>query len=231
MSRNSWLGAAALIAAVAANAGNAGAQTNVAAYSPCRDAWVTSAFMDVTGSVVNETTRRKPAGYGDTGECNVRLYGNGSWSSYNDLVSKVRASINGRMQGVCRDSYVTSAVRQVKTQMGIRNSGIGDTFAPQGFGERGECNMYLYGGGSWSSMDDLKSKVTTVFTGWRNKGMGFDINGNFVRAGLNPFPTTRIMVIAKDLLNQAIAAGVVAGGAGNIVATDGATVVAAGAGN
>ena len=126
--------------------------------------------------------------------------------------------MKGNVQGVCRDSYVTSAVRQVKTQMGIRNSGIADTYAPQGFGERGECNMYLYGGGSWSSMDDLKSKVTKVFSNWRSTGMGFDINGNFVRAGTTPFPTTRIMVIPKDLLNQAIAAGVIAGGAGNIVA-------------
>ena len=67
-------------------------------------------------------------------------------------------------------------------------------------------------------MDDLKSKVTKVFSNWRSTGMGFDINENFVRAGTTSFPTTRIMVIPKDLINQAIAAGVIAGGAGNIVA-------------
>ena len=132
MSRNSWLCAIALMAAGSIGAESAGAQTRFAAYAPCRDPWVTSAVMEVTGTIVNETTRRRSAGYGDTGECNVRLYGNGSWSSYVDLVNKVRSNMNGRQQGVCRDSYVTSAVRQVKTQMGIRNSGIADTYAPQG---------------------------------------------------------------------------------------------------
>jgi hypothetical protein len=51
----------------------------------CRDSAVTRA--------ITETIGRGPKGSGDGGECNARLYGNGSWSSYEDLKAKVRASI------------------------------------------------------------------------------------------------------------------------------------------
>jgi hypothetical protein len=50
----------------------------------CRDAWVTQA--------VSEVRARRPQGYGDTGECNYRNYGGGTWSSYPDLKQKVQAS-------------------------------------------------------------------------------------------------------------------------------------------
>ncbi|MES2392063.1 MAG: hypothetical protein V4555_10510, partial [Acidobacteriota bacterium] len=50
----------------------------------CRDAWVTQAVTEVRG--------RRPQGYGDTGECNYRSYGGGSWSSYPDLKLKVQTA-------------------------------------------------------------------------------------------------------------------------------------------
>ncbi|MES2392064.1 MAG: RICIN domain-containing protein [Acidobacteriota bacterium] len=50
----------------------------------CRDPWVTQAVTEVRG--------RRPQGYGDTGECNYRSYGGGSWSSYPDLKLKVQTA-------------------------------------------------------------------------------------------------------------------------------------------
>ncbi len=54
------------------------------AAAQCRDPWVTQAVRQVMG--------RAPVGSGETGECNIRNYGGGSWSSYDDLVGKVRAA-------------------------------------------------------------------------------------------------------------------------------------------
>lgn len=50
----------------------------------CRDPWVTQAVTAVQS--------RAPIGAGDSGECNTKLYGNGRWSSYADLLAKVRAA-------------------------------------------------------------------------------------------------------------------------------------------
>ncbi|CAN5517559.1 hypothetical protein BH10ACI3_BH10ACI3_07100 [soil metagenome] len=51
----------------------------------CRDAWV--------GQAINEIVGRQARGSGDTGECNYKNYGGGSWSGYEDLKNKVRASL------------------------------------------------------------------------------------------------------------------------------------------
>lgn len=232
MPRLTWFAALALgVAAVGGSSPAEAQNTSIKAYGPCRDAWITSAFRDVTGGMAEEPVSRSPAGYGDTGECNPKLYGGGSWSGYADLQSKVKNSIRGMRAGVCRDASVTQAVKEVKAGMGIRNSGLSDPFAPQGAGERGECSMHIYGGGSWSSYADLKSKVTAVFTNWRNASVGFDVNGNFMRSGTTLFSKPRVVIIPTGLVNQAIAAGIVSGGAGNIVSNDGATIVSGGAGN
>lgn len=49
----------------------------------CRDPWVTRAVTQVTG--------RQPSGSGDSGDCDYRRYGGGRWTTYDDLVGKVRA--------------------------------------------------------------------------------------------------------------------------------------------
>jgi hypothetical protein len=116
----------------------------------CRDAWVTQAVREVTG--------RAPNGSGDSGECNFRNYGGGQWSSYPDLVNKVRAHFASTTptpaaapQGQCRDPWVAQAVREVTGR------------APNGTGDSGECNFRNYGGGQWSSYPDLVAKVRTHF--------------------------------------------------------------------
>lgn len=56
-----------------------------AAYARCRDKWITAAVWQVRG--------RRPRGEGDRGECDYRRYGGGRWSSYADLLAKVRAAL------------------------------------------------------------------------------------------------------------------------------------------
>lgn len=120
---------------------NSGAELPVQPPLACRDPWVTKAVSKVTG--------RTPKGFGDTGECNIRLYGGGQWGNYQDLVSKVEAAFSSFAPGVCRDPWVTRAVNEVTGR------------TPKGYGELGECNMYLYGKGSWQNYPDLLTKVRT----------------------------------------------------------------------
>lgn len=53
-----------------------------AVQAQCRDAWVTDAIRAVHS--------RAPSGAGEAGECNVKLYNNGSWASKNELIGHVR---------------------------------------------------------------------------------------------------------------------------------------------
>lgn len=109
----------------------------------CRDPWVTGA--------VSKVMNRPPIGRGDRGECNIRLYGNGKWNSYEELEGYVRKSANSYSNGVCRDPWITGAVSKVMNR------------PPRGRGELGECDMYRYGSGSWSSYTDLLNKVRSAF--------------------------------------------------------------------
>jgi hypothetical protein len=70
------LGAATFVATLALS--------TAASAGECRDPWVTTAIYEFTG--------HKPRGSGESLDCNIKLYGNGSWSSYPDLFNKVKAS-------------------------------------------------------------------------------------------------------------------------------------------
>ncbi|MDZ8084798.1 MAG: hypothetical protein RMY16_04250 [Nostoc sp. DedQUE12b] len=100
----------------------------------CNDPWVTGA--------VSQVAKRSPLGQGNRGECNIRLYGNGRWSNFPDLLNKVKKAFASYAPGVCRDPWITGAVSQVAKR------------SPQGYGELGECDMYRYGNGSWSDYAD-----------------------------------------------------------------------------
>ena len=56
--------------------------TTQTAAAQCRDPWINNAYKDVAG--------RSPVGEYEGGECNIRLYNNGSWSSYDELKGHVR---------------------------------------------------------------------------------------------------------------------------------------------
>ena len=56
--------------------------TTQTAAAQCRDPWINNAYKDVAG--------RSPVGEYEGGECNIKLYNNGSWSSYDELKGLVR---------------------------------------------------------------------------------------------------------------------------------------------
>jgi|GEM_PF-6310054 len=58
---------------------------------PCRDPWINQAF--------HQMYNRPPAGSGTTGECDITRYGNGHWSSYQDLMSKI-SQHNGAVRSI-----------------------------------------------------------------------------------------------------------------------------------
>ena len=53
----------------------------------CRDPWVTDNIRAVYG--------RGPIGAGESGECNIKLYNNGSWNSKDELKGYVQGVKNG----------------------------------------------------------------------------------------------------------------------------------------
>lgn len=71
-------------------------------------------------------------------------------ASFLERTSGVARSVQYK-QGVCADPWVTQAVTQVMGR------------APQGNGYLGECDIYRYGRGSWSSYNDLVAKVEVAF--------------------------------------------------------------------
>lgn len=63
----------------------AGSIFSVSGWAACADPWVTKAVKQVTG--------RDAQGSGNSGQCNISLYGGGHWSNYNDLVGKVTVAL------------------------------------------------------------------------------------------------------------------------------------------
>ena len=181
------LGAAMLISAVSTSA----------FAGQCRDPWVTRAVEQVTGHV--------PSGSYESGDCNIYNYGGGHWSSYPDLVNKVRAHFGIRTAGVCNDPWVTSAVRQVTGRV------------PNGSGNSGDCNIYRYGGGHWSSYSDLVNKVRVAFGDTILPGATGQIDLNRAR-GMNIRPGVN-------------GAGVITAGGANVITAGGANVITAGGAN
>ncbi|MCA8833200.1 hypothetical protein [Hymenobacter pini] len=54
----------------------------LAASAQCRDPWITDAYKKVANRV--------PVGQGETCECNIKLYNNGSWGNFDELTGFVR---------------------------------------------------------------------------------------------------------------------------------------------
>ena len=109
--------------------------------SVCRDPWITQGIHEVLG--------RAPRGRDDLDECNITNYNRGTWASYDDLVAYVGLAF--RKEGYCKDPWINHAIKQVLGRL------------PAGQDESGECRITRYGGGSWSSYDDLVAKVRAAF--------------------------------------------------------------------
>jgi hypothetical protein len=182
----------------------------------CTDPWINSAF--------NEIFTRAPQGSGDTGECNIDLYGGGSWGSYADLYMKVWFS------KICADPWIAQAVWDTR-QLAIPNH------VPRA---AGWCNTELYGWGTWNSYANLKSKVLAANL------RDFQVDGSLVAPSGRVFPVNQV-VLVNTQNNQAVAAdggNFIGTGSGtlqnaavtvpvapNIIAAGGGNIVAAGGGN
>jgi hypothetical protein len=231
-----------LFAAVVCVAGTARAQGG-----SCHDPWINQNY--------NTLYHRAPSGSGVTGECNPAMYGGGHWTSYGDLTNKIIA-VRGRPTAVqaapvaaatgCHDPWINQAYTIVMLR------------PASGSGVSGECNPALYGGGQWSSLNDLEKKVVAYHTpqpapstlqlGHLPLGTG-QTSGT---APLTVLPLSSTMNTAKPPLvlppgsyhvdkngNLANSAGIVVmtrgtfytTATGNIVAQGGGNIVAQGGGN
>jgi hypothetical protein len=186
------------------------------AEAQCRDPWVGQAIQQVAG--------RAAVGSGDSDECDYHRYGGGNWNSYTDLVSKVQAA------GVCTDPWISRAYRD-----------LGRT--PAGWGGANECNIRLYGNGSWGSYDQLKGYVQGYIGALG--GIRFT---TVIRPGLDPATDNNALAVVAAQGGTALlkaqvidgsgtpligqdSASIVASGGGNLVASGGGNLVASGGGN
>lgn len=182
----------------------------------CQDPWVTQA--------VTEVTKRAPNGSGSSGECDIKRYGGGRWSSYPDLVSKVKVAFgtsapSAPSAGSCKDPWVTQAVTEVMKR------------APKGSGTSGECDIYRYGGGRWSSYPDLVSKVKTAF-GMNIAGSAKPGSGGNNLGSLNPSQNGgRVVSPGGGNVISPGGGNVISPGGGNVISPGGGNVISTGGGN
>lgn len=178
--------------------------------SECSDRWVTQALVEVYGR----------GAYDRNTQCTINRYGGGQWSSYADLKTKVEKS------GMCRDPWVGQAVYFAT---GRNPVGVGTTTRSTS----GECNIYLYGNGQWSSFSGLVNEARKTHTNLRNAGRQIDASGNFKTTSGTTIHTADKGYI--DLANSSSYANgrgqVIASGAGNVIASGAGNVIASGAGN
>lgn len=156
--------------------------------------------------VYNDDIRRAPRGLGDTGECNPLNYGGGQWSSYEDLRKKVRLYGATVPPSSCRDQLLTDTLIELDSppsKPGTVSNTL-NRIRPRGTGELGECNMYLYGGGSWSGKDDLKDKIVKARSALRRYGyiispIGKLLESNYREIGpVQVGPANTIPVLVRE---------------------------------
>ena len=123
------LGGATLLAALAVS--------STASAGQCRDPWVTQAITQITGHA--------PRGAGESLDCNYKLYGGGSWSSYPDLVNKVRASYRDPMPSAGIAPGANGATIAGGARAGIAG---GATVNGSGLVAAGGGNLVAAGGGN-----------------------------------------------------------------------------------
>ena len=179
----------------------------------CHDPWINLAY--------NQMYHRAPQGSNNTGECNVTLYGQGHWSSFQDLEAKIRQT----KSSACRDPWITQAYAQLYRR------------APQGAGDSGECNPVLYGGGHWSSFSDLSQKIAASKRPPAPAAAGetFTVDSqlalrNHLGQVVAP-PGGYVIDLGGGRLLAPSAGQVIAAGGGNVIAAGGGNVIAAGGGN
>lgn len=129
-----------------------------AAQAQCRDPWVTDAIRSVHNRAAN--------GAGESGECNIKLYNNGSWKSKNELVGHVR-TVNSALYsqrlsfGVFKLKNNTFDTGLVNSSNRIVASGGGNISAQQAnIVASGGGNIVASGGGNLIGNDVGTMSVT-----------------------------------------------------------------------
>jgi hypothetical protein len=169
------------------------------ASAQCRDTWISQAVQEVSGRAVK--------GSGDADECKKTNYGGGNWSSYPDLVNKVRAA------GVCKDPWITQAFKEVK--------GSG----PAGWGLTNECTIKLYNNGSWSSYNQLRDAVRAYHNSIRVTPILFV---PVYKPGVNTTTDKNaVAVIAIEGLAARLQARLVGNDGASLIGNDSAGIIAA----
>ena len=136
------------------------------------------------------------------------------------------ASLAHAQGGSCKDPWINQAYNKLYHR------------APSGSGLSGECDVRLYGGGSWSNYDDLERKIIIAKGGGHAAamapaapvGMHLDRGGNVYNGSVLVARAGTFDLVSRtgSLLNTA---AIVAQGGGNIVAQGGGNIVAQGGGN
>jgi hypothetical protein len=139
----------------------------------CRDAWVTQAVTEVRG--------RRPQGYGDTGECNYRNYGGGSWSGYPDLKQKVQLAFGISPQPVARPATPAPvAAYSPQPAAPTQNSNVPACPQLSQYGSLATVNVNKYANGApMPSCGGIQGNVrfTMVWTGsvWAKYGPSIQV--------------------------------------------------------
>lgn len=130
---------------------------STSASAQCRDPWINTAYQQVYG--------RSPVGKGEFGECNIKLYNNGSWNNFNELVGYVKEvknrgllvgyvpANNGNAVMVIKQSG-TVAISLVNSSGNVIAAGGGNVIAAGGGNviSTGGGNIIAPGGGNFSGL-------------------------------------------------------------------------------
>jgi hypothetical protein len=181
-------------------------------------------------------------------ECNIRNYNNGSWSSYADLTSHIKA-YNNRASSNPSSSVAVKTVQLEGDPWIFRAYRELYRREPVAF----ELNVNNYNGGKWTSYPQLKryvaefqsslkkqnAQIRTIETENGNQLTGLYLNGEQVAVALisknggNVVAAGGANVVSAGGANVVAAGGmnIISPGGGNVVSAGGANVVSAGGAN
>jgi hypothetical protein len=182
----------------------------------CANASITQAFQELSGW--------KPLGF----ECSAERYGNGSWSSHQELVN--RAYHSNRCWEPWLGQFYAYDIASPRRVVG------------RGWA-MGECNTLLYLGTAkiFVGYTDFKEKVQAVHGKLVEQGVVIESDGDVEVAG-QEYDGSQVLVgspqggafagnLAGTTFKNSNGGSVIATGGGNVIATGGGNVIATGGGN
>lgn len=131
--------------------------STTAASAQCRDPWINQAYRELG---------RTPAGQGEAGQCNIKLYNNGTWGPYTDLKGYVQQFLasgiitgysmldGGKSAFALKTSDGTVAIGILDVRGNLVASGGGNLVASGGGNlvASGGGNLVASGGGNFNGL-------------------------------------------------------------------------------